>query len=874
MRSRIEKVKQAYSVAGDDAGTHQGSLDEYSIPAEMPDIGYYDSNSVKRAKAVQILRKLSYEDDHTDSLVTLGDIYLYGSYGHSRNASEAFRHFYALARKGNLLGQRTVGLMYATGVGVERSYAKGLLYLSFAAYAGDTVADQALGYWYWVGIGTAKSCDDAAFYYQRVAAKAVEKYRSGPPGGLTLPLAKVRLPDLDGGVYGHGASGAGDPNAANRGGGTNSALTTDDILQYYRLQADAGDPLAQLLIGRLFYLGSNSVRQNFRKAREYFQAAAAKHPGPDALRSVEVSDVTKSAVSAASQAMAYLGQMYWRGEGVEQNNKTARVWFERGAQDGNAVCLYSLGLMHVEGIAGLSDMDKGLDYIKQAAANHNGDAQAFLGEVHLKRGKTEYGQAFKWLQLAAEKNNIVALYHIGTMYSNGWGTPQPNCDIAVRYYKMVAEKADWENPIVQNAYSKYVAGDIEGAFLQYLFAAERGYEIAQTNAAWLLDQGTYIPDDSHLFTTPQDPYRLALNLWNRAANQGNVNARVKMGDYYYYGLGIDEGQKTSHHAASGSLDSSTSLESATTETSATTTHTAMTTAGLAHTNGPQGGASSSPSHGRTIWDSLFGHAHGDPERAAVYYQVAADKDFSSVAMWNLGWMHELGVGVEKDYHLAKRHYDMCLETNPEAYLPVNLALTKLRLKMFLQNVFSGKSNTWSNAPSGGASNDGSTPNPANRRKHGWTEGGTGDGPGSDGPNHIHDADPTDEIPGLTDKFRDQDHDEFWEFDTQRPGGPGDETSPAETRLLLLLCAAAAALMAWRQITQRRLAAAELQQAAERDRLLAEEALNAAAAAAAPASIPLRFQTPVDPAQSSSSTDPAESSGLRRRDGGSSGDVPE
>ena len=30
-----------------------------------------------------------------------------------------------------------------------------------------------------------------------------------------------------------------------------------------------------------------------------------------------------------------------------------------------------------------------------------------------------------------------------------------------------------------------------------------------------------------------------MNLWSKAANQGNVDARVKMGDYYYYGLGLD-----------------------------------------------------------------------------------------------------------------------------------------------------------------------------------------------------------------------------------------------------------------------------------------------------------------------------------------------
>ena len=44
---------------------------------------------------------------------------------HHRNTKIAFRHYYMLAQKyGNSTAQRWVGLMYATGIGVERNYAK------------------------------------------------------------------------------------------------------------------------------------------------------------------------------------------------------------------------------------------------------------------------------------------------------------------------------------------------------------------------------------------------------------------------------------------------------------------------------------------------------------------------------------------------------------------------------------------------------------------------------------------------------------------------------------------------------------------------------------------------------------------------------
>ncbi|KNC98906.1 ubiquitin ligase complex subunit HRD3 [Spizellomyces punctatus DAOM BR117] len=738
LSDRLENLRRRHGPAEEDLGALP--IESEQELDSIPVIEEGDEPAVKRIKATQILRKLGYDEGHQDSLATLGDMFLYGKYSHPRNTTEAFKHYHTLARKhGSAIGQRTVGLMYATGVGVDRDYAKALLYLSFAALADDTIAEQALGYWHWAGIATTKSCDDASFYFKRVAEKAVEKFRSGPPLGLAMPLPKLRLPDQEGGVYGYGASGPGDPNVPTRGqGGQNGALTTEDILQYYRLQADAGDPLAQLLIGKLFYLGTNNVKQNFRKAMEYFLAAASKHPGLEAVRAPDATEGIKQAASASAQAMGLLGQMYWRGEGVEQDNATARQWFERGAIDDNAACLHALGVMNMEGIAGPKDPSKGFKFIQQAAHKENPDAQAYLGELYLGYGKKEYQNALKWLQQASSRGHIVALYNLANMYTEGLGVALPNCDVGVRLYKSVAEKGDWHDPIVHQAQADLNAGDMEGAFLRYLFAAERGYEIAQTNAAWMLDRGMYSPSHSRIYREKQDPYKTALYLWNRAANQGNVNARVKMGDYYYYGLGTTPDPANEESEAPKGSQEETSLLS------------------------------------RLLGTGLRGK--GDPERAAIYYQVAADKEWSSIAMWNLGWMHETGIGVQKDYHLAKRNYDMCLDTNPEAYLPVNLALVKLRIKILWDELL--RRRTSSDSSSSRPDETLAAEKSEKRDKESWRQA---------------------EAPlGL---MRDEDNNEFWEFEHVPP----TEGDVAETIGILVLCAVAAGLVLWRQGVLRRVA---------------------------------------------------------------------
>lgn len=74
--------------------------------------------------------------------------------------------------------------------------------------------------------------------------------------------------------------------------------------------------------------------------------------------------------------------------------------------------------------------------------------------------------------------------------------------------------------------------------------------------------------------------RLALTQWTRGAAQRNIDALVKVGDYYYHGFGVT---------------------------------------------------------GETEQSRL--------EKAARYYQSASDTQVSALAMWNLGWMYENGIGV-------------------------------------------------------------------------------------------------------------------------------------------------------------------------------------------------------------------------------------
>jgi SEL1 protein len=84
------------------------------------------------------------------------------------------------------------------------------------------------------------------------------------------------------------------------------------------------------------------------------------------------------------------------------------------------------------------------------------------------------------------------------------------------------------------------------------------------------------------FQPSNETAHLALTQWIRAADQHNIDALVKVGDYYYHGFGVPEEDEQSRY-----------------------------------------------------------------EKAARYYRSASDTQMSALAMWNLGWMYENGIGVPR-----------------------------------------------------------------------------------------------------------------------------------------------------------------------------------------------------------------------------------
>lgn len=126
------------------------------------------------------------------------------------------------------------------------------------------------------------------------------------------------------------------------------------------------------------------------------------------------------------------------------------------------------------------------------------------------------------------------MYSLGEMHATGTGTSR-NCELATGLFKNVAERGIWAKMLTQ-AYDAYEEDRTDAAALMYMFLGELGFEMAQNNAAYILDE----THDEELIFDVNGSLGRALAQWKRSADQGFNSARLKIGDYHFYGNAVPE----------------------------------------------------------------------------------------------------------------------------------------------------------------------------------------------------------------------------------------------------------------------------------------------------------------------------------------------
>ncbi|KAG5014852.1 hypothetical protein AAZX31_08G053400 [Glycine max] len=403
----------------------------------------------------------------------------------------------ALAETGHPASQSVLGFLWGMGLLRERSKGKAFLYHHFAAEGGNMQSKMALAYSY----TRQDMFDKGVNLYGELAEVAVNSFLISKESPV---IEAVRL-----------HNGAEENKEALR----KSKGEEDEDFQILEYQAQKGNAAAMYKVGLFYYFGLRGLRRDHSKALWWFLKAVDK---------------------GEPRSMELLGEIYARGAGVERNYTKAFEWLTLASRHHLYSAYNGMGYLYVKGYGvDQKNYTKAKEYFEKAADNDEVGGHYNLGVMYLKGigVNRDVKLACKFFVFAANHGQPKAFYQLAKIFHTGLGFKK-NIPLATALYKLVAERGPWSS-LSRWALESYLKGDVGKAFMLYSRMAEMGYEVAQSNAAWILDkygERSMCMGESG-FCTDAERHQRAHSLWWQASEQGNEHAALLIGDAYYYGRG-------------------------------------------------------------------------------------------------------------------------------------------------------------------------------------------------------------------------------------------------------------------------------------------------------------------------------------------------
>lgn len=119
----------------------------------------------------------------------------------------------------------------------------------------------------------------------------------------------------------------------------------------------------------------------------------------------------KAANAGNTDAQAMMGVLYFRGNGVKQNDSEAARWFEKAARAGETNAQNYLATAYMKGQGTTPDTAKAIYWYTRAAKAGDANAQKILGALYLNGhdGVTkDTAKARQWLRKAADQGDTDA----------------------------------------------------------------------------------------------------------------------------------------------------------------------------------------------------------------------------------------------------------------------------------------------------------------------------------------------------------------------------------------------------------------------------------------------------------------------------------
>jgi len=163
----------------------------------------------------------------------------------------------------------------------------------------------------------------------------------------------------------------------------------------------------------------------------------------EALPLSDFARIESEAQSGRREAQYLMALAYGEGRLAPKDFAVARTWMLKSAEQGYVPAQAAMGEMYLIGVRDngpIPDYGDADRWLRLAAMQGDADAQFWLGTGYERGwfGGTDYREALKWLRKAAAQGLPNAQYCLGRMYEEGKGVPESD-SLAASWYSKAAD---------------------------------------------------------------------------------------------------------------------------------------------------------------------------------------------------------------------------------------------------------------------------------------------------------------------------------------------------------------------------------------------------------------------------------------------------
>lgn len=326
------------------------------------------------------------------------DNYLSTAYRHYDNweQKDAISWFTKAADMGSGEAMYMLSTIYYRGYGVEKNPKKGFEYANLALKEGFKSANSEVAWDYIEGKSMEKD-----------TTKALNSFKEGLNHLEKLQKQEKNLADLAlGRMYYYGYA---------------VPIDTVKAMQYFKIAAERGDPVAMRNLGLHYFYGEGTEVNEEEALKWYRKSAKTGYP---------------LGIHTLGLAFEYSDQGY-------RNIDSAIYYYKTASEKNEAFSQYNLGILYYYGTKVTQDFDEAVWWFRKASENGHINSQNFLGTMYYDgKGVTKnLPEAFKFFQMAANLNDGHAQNNLGMMYINGFGVAKNEIE-AVEWYRKSAQNGN------------------------------------------------------------------------------------------------------------------------------------------------------------------------------------------------------------------------------------------------------------------------------------------------------------------------------------------------------------------------------------------------------------------------------------------------